>query len=409
MRRALWCTAAWACVVVARLGVVSAQTPMAPPLAPVSADQARAAFQNDVHKAAGLTCATCHDTAHGDQYVAPARTAIPKLCGTCHANAEYIKKFNPQLRVDQLARYVTSTHGKQNAKGETRVAVCSDCHGAHGILGVKDPRAPVYPTHVAETCGRCHSDPARMTPFNKPATPPAEWATSVHAKALLERGDVSAPTCSTCHGGHGATPPDVESVSLVCAQCHIREADLFRASSKKALFETISQPECVTCHSNHAIQHPQDAWVGFTDDTKCGKCHDESIPGADVIKTVRGDLDQLNAAITTAAARLDRAEEAGVSVDDGRAALREANDQRINARVMVHAFAAKPFTDVSTKGLQSAKLALADGDRALGEVRYRREGLAVASVFIFGFLVTLGIKIRRLDQARREPQKAKES
>ena len=47
----------------------------------VSVDQARALFQNDVHQAAGLTCTACHDQTHGDQYVAPARATIPKLCG----------------------------------------------------------------------------------------------------------------------------------------------------------------------------------------------------------------------------------------------------------------------------------------------------------------------------------------
>jgi hypothetical protein len=392
MRRTLWWTAALGSFVAGLLGIASAQSPN-----PVmTTGQARAAFADDVHKAAGLTCETCHEGSKGGAYAAPARTAIPKLCGTCHANAEYIKKFNPQLRVDQLARYATSTHGKQNAKGELRVAVCSDCHGAHGIRPVKDPRASVFPTHVAETCGKCHSDEARMKPFNKPSTPPADWATSVHAEALLKRGDNSAPTCSTCHGGHGATPPDVESVALVCAQCHVREAELFRASPKKALFESLSQPECVTCHSNHAIHHPQDAWVDFTDDSKCGKCHDESIKGADVIKAVKKGLADLGTAMATATERLDHAEQAGVLVDDGRAALREANDQRINARVMVHAFAVKPFTDVSTKGLEAAQRALADGDRALSEVRYRRTGLAVATVFIFGFLITLGIKIRQL-------------
>ena len=80
----------------------------------------------------------------------------------------------------------------------------------------------------------------------------------MHAKALLERGDTSAPTCSTCHGSHGAAPPEVESVALVCAQCHVREAELFRKSPKKKLFDSLSMPECVTCHSNHHIVEPQD-------------------------------------------------------------------------------------------------------------------------------------------------------
>jgi hypothetical protein len=30
---------------------------------------------------------------------------------------------------------------------------------AHGIIQVKDPRAPVYPTNVAKTCSKCHATP----------------------------------------------------------------------------------------------------------------------------------------------------------------------------------------------------------------------------------------------------------
>jgi Cytochrome c3 len=382
-----------ACGLLGLTAAVSAQSPNPT----MTVEQAQAAFKGDVHQAAGLTCTACHSPSEGTHYVAPPRTSIPKLCGSCHSNAAYIKNFNPQLRVDQYARYLTSMHGQQIAKGETRVAVCSDCHGAHGILPVKDPRAPVYPTNVAKTCGKCHSDASRMTPFGVPISPPTDWAQSVHAKALLEGGDTSAPTCSTCHGSHGAAPPEVESVALVCAQCHVREAELFRASPKKALFDMLNMPECVTCHSNHKIEPPQDAWLGFTDGTVCGKCHDETIPGADVIKGDRSDLDQLGAAITTATARLAQAQQAGMIVDDGEAALREASDQRIQARVLVHTFAGKPVNDAAAKGLEAARKALADANGALAEVQYRRKGLAVATIFIAGFLITLWIKIRRLD------------
>ena len=85
-------------------------------------------------------------------------------------------------------------------------------------------------------------------------------------------------------------------------------------------------------------------------------------------------------------------------VDDGRAALREASDQRVLARVSMHAFAAQPLADGAAKGLKSAQQALAAADAALAEVQYRRKGLAVATIFIAGFLVTLGLKIRRLSR-----------
>ena len=70
-------------------------------------------------------------------------------------------------------------------------------------------------------------------------------SSSVHADALLKRGDTSAPTCNTCHGSHGATPPGITEVANVCAQCHVREAQNFSAGPKKAIFDAMGQAECL--------------------------------------------------------------------------------------------------------------------------------------------------------------------
>lgn len=307
-----------------------------------------------------------------------------------------MRQFNPQVRVDQLAQYVTSVHGQRIAKGEERVATCSDCHGAHGIKRVSDARAPVAPLNVATTCAHCHADAARMKPFGRDPTPPADWSASVHATALLKRRDTSAPTCNTCHGSHGAVPPGVNQVANVCSQCHVREADLFRASPKKAIFEAIGQAECLVCHGNHRIEPPQDAWIGITQGAVCAMCHDNTTNGSQTIVRMRQQFDALSAAITAADAALTRADRAGMLVDEGRAALQEAHERQINARVMLHAFVAGPFDGVTAPGLAAAGRAEASGNQALQELQYRRQGLAVAALLIVGFLVTLGFKIRNL-------------
>ena len=109
--------------------------------AQVPAGPAATLFKEDVHAQAGLGCETCHGKPTGPKEYAPIkRTDIAPLCGKCHGDAEYIRKFNPQLRVDQYSQYLTSTHGKKMATGEVRVATCTDCHGAHGIRQVKDAR-----------------------------------------------------------------------------------------------------------------------------------------------------------------------------------------------------------------------------------------------------------------------------
>jgi predicted CXXCH cytochrome family protein len=358
---------------------------------------ATAAFGDDIHAAAGLTCTACHASAgSAGTYATPARTAIAPLCATCHGDAAYMRRFDPQVRVDQFLQYQTSVHGNRMASGEERVATCTDCHGSHGIKRVNDARSSVAPLNVTTTCGRCHGDPVRMKPFGRGATPPGDWSASVHAAALLKRGDASAPTCVSCHGSHGAAPPGVTSVANVCAQCHVREAELFRASPKKAIFDAIGEAECLACHRNHRIESPRDTWVGLQEGTVCAPCHDESGDSATTIRTMREELDRLSAALSGADALLMRAERAGMLVDDGRVVFQNALEHLVQSRVLVHAFALAPFSKAANEGLVSVRRAQEAGEAAMRELQTRRRGLAVATFLVLAFLGTLWLKIRRL-------------
>jgi predicted CXXCH cytochrome family protein len=235
-----------------------------------------------------------------------------------------------------------------------------------------------------------------MTPFGRETMVYADWSASVHATALLKRGDTSAPTCSTCHGSHGATPPGITEVANVCSQCHVREAEFFRESPKKQIFDDIGQPECLVCHSNHRILHPEESWVGLSDPAVCAMCHDSSTKGSDTIVEFGKQFEQLASAITSADAVLTRAQHAGMLVDDGREALKEAAEHRVNAHVLLHRFSAPPLVEVTEQGIAAARRAEASGNSAMQEIRYRRTGLAVATLLIVGFLITLGFKIRSL-------------
>ena len=365
---------------------------------PASAQERAAAeaFKDSVHAAAGLECASCHKGQAGGTYAAIPRGSIASTCATCHADAAYMRKFDPQVRVDQFAQYLTSAHGRGMQRGETRVATCSDCHSSHGVVRVRDARSPVAPLNAAKTCARCHGDPERMNAFGKDAKVFTDWSSSVHADALLKRGDTSAPTCNTCHGSHGATPPGVTEVANVCAQCHVREAENFKAGPKKAIFDAMGQAECLVCHGNHAIQPPTHAMIGVTADTVCSSCHDASSNGAATIKQFRDGLEGLTLSMSDAKGVVDRAERAGMLVEDGRVALREASEQFVQARVAMHTFREEPFQEIATKGRSAAGRAEQAGVAALTELQNRRRGLAVATVLIVGFLVTLGVKIRRL-------------
>jgi predicted CXXCH cytochrome family protein len=307
-----------------------------------------------------------------------------------------MRKFDPQVRVDQMSQYLTSAHGRALLKGETRAATCSDCHTAHAVMRVRDPRSPVAPRNVAKTCAQCHADAERMKLFGHDANVFTDWSSSVHAHALLSRGDTSAPTCSTCHGSHGATPPGVTEVANVCAQCHVREAQNFTAGPKKAIFDALGQAECLVCHGNHAIQPPSHTLIGITEGTVCATCHDASGKGVATIRNFRDSSDGLEAALRSAEAVVDRAEHAGMLVDSARLAVQEAHEQRVQSRVAIHTFTDQPFTEIVATGLEAARRAEQAGQSALEELQNRRRGLGIATLLIVGFLVTLWVKIRRL-------------
>jgi hypothetical protein len=206
--------------------------------------------------------------------------------------------------------------------------------------------------------------------------------------------------CEECHSplvGDGPPGPvDAGQVSALCGQCHVREAEFYDQSVKGPLFAAFGFPACVTCHTNHAIVRPADDWIGFTPPAVCATCHSETSNGASVIAGLSEELGRLSAGIENAGDVLTRAEVAGMLVDDGLAALQQAREQQILAHVAVHAFDVEAITPAVAEGLGAAGDAERLGTEALAELRVRRQGLAVATLFILGFLITLWIKIRRL-------------
>ena len=284
-------------------------------------------FQDDIHAKTGLSCHDCHggnpDADLADDMDAamdpdfepnpytgiPESGQVPSFCGRCHSDPTFMKRFKPDARVDQEGEYWSSQHGRALLDGDERVATCINCHGVHGILSPGDPNSLVYPTRVAETCRSCHGSAEHMagstladgTPL--PIDQFARWRQSVHAKAMFEKEDLSAPTCNDCHGNHGAVPPGLDSVNFVCGQCHGREAELFRDSPKRDAFEIHNEMlgeagadgcaachespepqsaftairtfgECTSCHGNHGIVRPTVAMLSPPPPSPCEICHE---------------------------------------------------------------------------------------------------------------------------------------
>jgi hypothetical protein len=367
-------------------------------------------FADDVHAKAGFTCANCHggDPSSEDQEVAhdrkkgfrgkPAIRDIPQLCGSCHSDAGMMRRFNPSLRVDQLSEYRTSDHGKKLAQGDDTVATCVSCHGAHGILPVKDSRAPVYPTHIAQTCDHCHGDKALMDAHKLPSDVYAKYTKSVHYEALTKKGDLSAPTCNTCHGNHGAAPPEVGSVANVCGTCHSVFAEQFKASPHEKAFKELGLPGCVTCHQNHDIVHPTDAFLSTGEEGRCVACHEPGTEGARAAAAMYSDIVALQKATSAAQAALRREAEAGMEVSKAEFALSPATEALTKARADVHHFQPYAVQQAVAEGLTIARRASAEAVRIRGEREFRRKGLFISLGFIFLAIVGLVATIRDIDR-----------
>jgi len=366
-------------------------------------------FDNDIHRARGLSCNDCHggdpnaDTKEAAKdprkgYLGKPKTVdIPAYCGKCHSDANLMKRFNPSLRVDQEREYYTSVHGQKLKTGETRAATCISCHSVHGIRSPKDPLSTVYPSNVAETCSKCHASADYMRGFGIPNDQYAKYKTSVHAQAIYEKQDLSAPTCNDCHGNHGATPPGIASVANVCGQCHARQAELFQTSPHKAAFDQKELGECITCHSNHAIAKPSDQLLGTQQGALCVNCHSNGDKGFVAAGMMRSRIDELIASIDKSTKILGEAERKGMEVSKPKFELKAATDALTHARVLIHSSSTVEVEKVVEPGLDAAGKGYQAGLGALSELSFRRKGLAVSLVFILFLAVLVYLKIKQIE------------
>jgi predicted CXXCH cytochrome family protein len=392
------------------------------------ADEAHLA--DDIHWQKGLRCHDCHGGAqaltefknHRDDPSFRSlrkRENIPGFCGHCHSNIETMRRFAQSARTDQEAEYWTSGHGRRlkasiqdnESQADKAVATCIDCHGGHGILAVNNVNAPVYPTHIAQTCARCHADQSIMAnrAYNGRALGHDQfdqWRRGVHGRALLEKGDLSAATCNDCHGNHGAMPPGIDSVANACGACHGKITKLFAETRMKHKFQEAGLPGCATCHGTHETTQPSDELLGMQSSSICARCHNPQNPqyGATVAgdaaaRAMRDRLEQLKDQIARSEVLVRTAERLGMEVRGPRFDLRQAFDALTNARTLVHSFKPGPLEEALGEGLKVTDQVQAMANAALREHTNRRVWLAASLVPILVVVALLLIYIRTLPLA----------
>ena len=367
-------------------------------------------YKSDIHALRGFGCAACHG---GDPNIMgleamdrkkgyigkPAPIQVVEVCGKCHSDANFMRRYNPSLRVDQVTEYFTSVHGKRlKGQKDQKVATCASCHTPHAIRPPNDSRSSVHPTRVANTCGSCHANAEYMAPYTIPTDQLEQYRQSIHWKMIINKSDLAAPTCNDCHGNHGAAPPGVSSVANVCGQCHALNAELFNKSAHSKIFAQMGISGCATCHSNHAIVETSDAMLGGGDKSACASCHPPGSSGAAVAASMLGSIDRLKAGYEKAFAVLTKAEHAGMEVSQPLFELNEAKTTLIKARASIHGFEQALLDKEVEPGLAVSEKAYARGVKAMNELQFRRKGLAISTLIILALIIGLILKIRQMER-----------
>jgi len=124
------------------------------------------------------TCGRCHHGIESQFETSIHVTAAGKdgrqapVCNDCHSAHAIRRADNEGFMLDIMqkcgrchediaATYFDTYHGKVSQLGYTKTAKCYDCHGAHDILPVSDPRSHLSRENMLATCQKCHPGATR--------------------------------------------------------------------------------------------------------------------------------------------------------------------------------------------------------------------------------------------------------
>jgi hypothetical protein len=355
----------------------------------------RVQFEGGIHDREEVACVSCHGGDAGASSVAAAhrggfrgkigRREVPALCASCHSDADKMGPYN--LSTDQYALYRTSHHGRALARGDEKAAVCTDCHGTHGILGSDDARSSTFPANMPETCGQCHSDAGLMGGYGLTGDPYTEFAAGRHGEALLERQDASAPGCSRCHGAHGATPPGVGDINKVCGHCHSTARAYFLESPHRSAMDEAGLPECASCHHHHRISKTDVSML----DTTCLECHADGSEPLGLAVQMKTLYTSASRDLETARQLVERAREIPLYVEDYEARLEEGHTSLVESLPAMHSVDLSVVRPLTERARSIGHEVESEVRGKLEGRRWRRVGLLV---FWFYLIVTLGTLVR---------------
>ncbi len=359
-------------------------------------------YKESIHMARGVNCVDCHG---GDPKIMDisamdpnkgfkskiSKKDIVQLCASCHSDVKMMTPYG--LPTDQLDHYKVSYHGKRLfEENDDNVAVCTDCHGVHLILGKDNPRSSVYKSVLPKTCARCHSDKKLMKGYNIPTNQYEEYGESVHGIALLKNGNLSSPNCARCHGVHGATPPGVSEVSMVCGQCHNNTREYFNKSPHKQAMKLKGLSECTMCHSNHRILKTDIQMF----DNVCKDCHGEDSKEFKLGQDIKAIITDAHKTIEGTELLIKETEEAGIYMEAEKSLLEDAKTNLIQLLPAQHTLSLAVVKDYTGK-IDSASRDIKNKiDEIKDELRVRKLAVILVWLVVLFIVLLIVVKIRRL-------------
>lgn len=157
---------------------------------------------NKKTKKPNATCGDCHGSHDIPSFQGEAaqdyRLRSTRICGACHEKV--------------LKKYFSSVHGAAVKRiGDTKMAVCSDCHTAHKIAS---PEQDPVKLAITENCGSCHKKEAKT------------YRATYHGQ-VVRLGYAHTAKCADCHTAHEILPSKnprasthVKNRLKTCKECH---------------------------------------------------------------------------------------------------------------------------------------------------------------------------------------------
>ena len=360
-------------------------------------------WQESIHGKNNVTCPACHGgdpssfnkpKIKGTGYLGkPSRTEIPEFCARCHSETSWMRQYNK--RTDQLSQYKTSKHGMNlYQKNDTKVAVCTDCHGRHDIPEVSNPASLANHKNIAETCSKCHGDADYMLPYNILTNQLTAYYNSYHGMIMKNKVDGKnpslVPSCPDCHSPHGAKPPEVAEIANVCGNCHMQTEKYFHDGVHKVALDEVNKPRCIDCHNYHEIRYPTtDLFVGESM-FHCGFCHltnsKEYLRGLKIkeaIENAEREIDKVEKMVLTLQ------ETPGLDVIDLKENLQRARRNVLEAVPRTHSLVEEDVTKYTNKALALTNEVEQKVEDMKEEFVTRKKGLFAALMVIFFLICSL--------------------